>query len=211
MPNLYACVSLLWLKSQAPMPHPYLVGAAVVWSLAHLPAIWGPPEELDWDRLVREALEGAFAAGAAAAFLEEFQGLGDTWWERVQRFFDLDWQPSSLPSWISGFSPRPQPVEMAAAAGRGVGIATHLGPGIFLLVHHGAEWDECLALAPIANTESWVCRTTTEDGQRFVMVVVTPKFGECAFPIQSAAAGMFRDAPGHLDANLVNWVCQPPA
>ena len=96
------------------------------------------------------------------------------------------------------------------AAGRGVGIGNNLGPGMFFLVHRGSEWDDCLALAPVSDTDSWVVRTTTEAGDQFVMTVVTPRFGECAFPVQApagAGAGLLRAAPGHLGPNFEHWIC----
>lgn len=82
------------------------------------------------------------------------------------------------------------------------------GPGAFVLLKRGDEYEEVLLAAPQGPGGTWIARTTTEDGSRFAWVVVHLRLGAFLVPVQAGQGE--RQCPPGISSDSVNWVCEPP-
>ena len=77
--------------------------------------------------------------------------------------------------------------------------------GCFVLVARGDEWDEVLLVAHFEGSE-WLGYTTTPDGSRFMWTLRKLTLGNFRIVEGRDAA---RGPPGGIQAQHVNWVCDP--
>lgn len=77
--------------------------------------------------------------------------------------------------------------------------------GCFVLVARGDEWDEVLLVAHFEGSE-WLGYTTTPDGSRFMWTLLKLTLGNFRIVEGRDAA---RGPPGGIQAQRVNWVCDP--